>query len=108
VFKVVITARAKADLQHAANWWKENRSANEAETWYDGISAKIQTLAQMPALCRLAAESEHVQPEIRQLLYGVSSRPTHRVLFGIDGDTVTIYRVLHTSQAVIDDDAGLA
>jgi plasmid stabilization system protein ParE len=107
VFQVVITARAKADLQQAANWWKENRSATEAETWYIGISAKIETLTHMPTRCRLATESKQVKREIHQLLYGVSSRPTHRILFGIDGDTVTIYRVLHTSQAIIQDDSSI-
>ena len=107
MFQVVITARAQADLQQAATWWKENRSAKEAETWYDGISAKIRTLAQMPTRCPLARENEHVTPEVRQLLYGVSSHPTHRVLYAIEGHTVTIYRVLHTSQATIKDDTGL-
>ena len=107
MFQVFITAQAQADLQQAATWWKENRSAKEAEIWYDGISAKIQTLAQMPERCRIAAESENVEREVRQLLYGVSSHPTHRVLFVIDGDTVTIYRVLHTSKATIKDDSGL-
>ncbi|MDZ4658204.1 MAG: hypothetical protein SH868_11560 [Bythopirellula sp.] len=42
-----------------------------------------------------------------QLLYGLGRRPTHRILFGIESETVIIFRVRHTSQdALTGEDLG--
>ena len=99
MFKVLINATAESDIQSAADWWKQNRSAQQAEHWYDGIFAAIKTLSENPGRCSLAAENEHTKREIRQLLFGVSKKPTHRVLFYLDGNSVVVIRVLHTAQA---------
>lgn len=98
MFVVVITSRARLDIESAVEWWRENRSAEQAERWYIGIFAALESLSEMPQRCRLVSNHEQLGREVRQLLYGVGSSLTHRVFFGIDGQTVTIYRVLHTSQ----------
>ena len=103
MFKVLIIATAESDIQSAADWWKQNRSAQQAEHWYDGIYTAIKTLSENPERCSLAAENEHTKQEIRQLLFGVSKKPTHRVLFYVDKRSVVVFRVLHTAQATLDE-----
>lgn len=98
MFHVVITGPAKLDLQVAHDWWAENRSAEQAARWYLGIHAAIDSLKNMPERCSLATESDLLEQGVRQLLFGLGRRPTHRVVFGLDGDTVIIFRVRHTSQ----------
>ena len=103
MFKVLINATAESDMQSAADWWKQNRSTQQAEHWYDGIYKAIKTLSENPERCSLAAENEHTQKEIRQLLFGVSQKTTHRILFYVDGNSVTVFRVLHVARAKIRD-----
>ncbi|MFK7735140.1 MAG: type II toxin-antitoxin system RelE/ParE family toxin [Pirellulaceae bacterium] len=103
MYEIELTPLAEGDIQAAVDWWKEHHSPVEAEVWYVGILAAIQSLAQMPMRCRVVSVSAFDVP-VRQLLYGVSSKPTHRVLFAVNEatETVTVYRVLHTSQKPLD------
>lgn len=103
MFEINITPLAESDMQSAVNWWKEHRSAAESEVWYMGLLAEIQTLTEIPTRCR-PVQSEAFAVPIRQLLYGVSAKPTHRILFGLNETTVTIYRILHTSQKALGGD----
>ena len=98
MFEVFVTQKADNDMQRNTDWWREHRSASEAETWYDGILAAIKSLDHNPERCPYARENEHSERELKHLLYGVSTRPTHRVIFYIEGESVIICRVLHTSQ----------
>lgn len=82
----------------SATWWKQNRSVEQAERWYNAIHQAIGTLESHPARCSLAPENEHIEKEIRHLLFGLSSKPTHRILFYIEDESIVIFRVLHTSQ----------
>jgi plasmid stabilization system protein ParE len=98
--QIQITGPAKADIQEAYQWWAENRSADQAAEWYERIFEAIYTLQSMPARCPRAPESSLSLAEVRQLLFGVGSRPTHRIVFHFDqeADTVTILRVRHHGQ----------
>lgn len=98
MFEVVLTPKAESDLQQSVDWWGQHHSLNEAERWYNGILATIESLSNLPHRCPLVRNTKCLGREVRQLLYGVSSKLTHRIYFGIDGDTVTVYRVLATSQ----------
>lgn len=108
MFTVALSDAAKSDLRQNATWWSEHRSHEQAERWYDAILSKIYSLEQMPKRCPFAPEADALHLEIRHLLFGVSSRPTHRVLFEIDGEVVNVVRVLHVSQTVIHDAKDLA
>ncbi|GAB5405691.1 MAG: hypothetical protein Aurels2KO_39220 [Aureliella sp.] len=101
MYEVDLTPLAESDIQAAVNWWKEHHSPGEAKVWYDGILSAIQSLSQLPLRCRVVSTDAFDVP-VRQLLYGVSSKPTHRVLFAVANTTVTVYRVLHTSQKPLD------
>lgn len=101
MYEIELTPLAESDIQAAVDWWKEHHSSVEAEIWYTGILAAIQSLSQLPMRCRVVSINAFDVP-VRQLLYGVSSKPTHRVLFAVNEKTVTVYRVLHTSQKPLD------
>ena len=95
MFKILITRKAEDDIISSATWWRQNRSAEQAERWYNAIHQAIGTLASLPARCPFAEKTEK---EIRNLLFGLSSNPTHRILYYIEEEYVVIFRVLHTSQ----------
>jgi plasmid stabilization system protein ParE len=95
---VFLTDRADRDLVQACTWWAENRSAEQAERWYDGFSRAILSLATNPERCPLAPENEALRYEVRQLSYGLGRRPTHRAVFTIRGNMVLILRVRHLAQ----------
>ena len=46
----------------------------------------------------MAREAEALGIELRNLWFGLRSKQTHRVLFTVEGSTVTILRVLSTRQ----------
>lgn len=98
MFAIHITDVAEQDIQSAFEWWRDNRSASEAERWYQSIYPAIETLQSMPHRCAFATERELIGVELRQLLYGIGRRPTHRILFSVENETVIILRVLHNAQ----------
>ncbi len=93
--KVEISEPAKADIQEAFDWWSESRSSIQAAEWYERIFEAITTLESMPERCPRVSDFGLSRAGVRQLLFGIGSRPTHRVVFhfDIDADTVTILRV---------------
>ena len=74
---VVIEPQAKTDLRQAVKWWAENRSKQQALRWYDGIRDAIATLTDHPQRCVLARENHKSDDELRELHFGLGSRPTH-------------------------------
>ena len=98
--KVEIADPAKEDIQEAYDWWSENGSAVQAAEWYERIFEAISTLESMPERCPRVSESGLSRAGVRQLLFGIGFRPTHRVIFhfDVDADTVTILRVRHHGQ----------
>jgi plasmid stabilization system protein ParE len=62
------------------------------------LHASIQTLRNKPERYAMAAESDLLAQGLRQLLFGLGRRATHRILFAIDGGTVVVLRVRHASQ----------
>ncbi len=67
MYRVVITARARdeADATHA--WMAANFSPDHAEKWYQELLKQIESLANLPTRCPIAAESERFPEEIREL-----------------------------------------
>jgi plasmid stabilization system protein ParE len=96
---VVLTRRAARELEDAADWWAEHRSPNEAARWYAGFSDAIASLERKPDGFPLAREDGLFPYEIRELHYGLGSRPTHRAVFTIRPDMVLVLAIRHTAQA---------
>lgn len=97
-FHVLITARAEADIREAVIWWRDHRSAAQAERWLDKIYPAIATLAMFPQRCPSALETDMLPTGIRELHFGVSAKTTHRIVFTIHGDDVIILRVRHVAR----------
>lgn len=99
--RVVISDRAEAEINAAHAWWAENRSAAQADRWYDGILSAICRLELDGARRPLAHENDRFPFEVRQLNFGLGRRPSHRVLFTIRPDCVYVLAVVHVSQDAI-------
>ena len=97
-YRVVVSQAAKIELRDAARWWAEHRSADEAQRWYDGFLKALYGLEQWPESHPLAAENDDFKFTIRELHYGLSFRPTHRAVYAIVGDCVTVLAVRHAAQ----------
>ncbi len=95
---VVTTERAAREIEDAATWWAREHSAVQAERWYQGIRAVIAALDTTPQRCQLAAEHNLFGYQIRELHYGLGSKPTHRVVFTIVGGTVLVITVRHAAR----------
>ena len=99
-YRVVVTARARADGVAAFRWIAE-RSPAAAMRWYAGLEKAIATLAEMPERHPVAEESEEVGITLRHMLYG-RRRGTRRLLFSIEGDSVILHHIRHSAQGPID------
>jgi plasmid stabilization system protein ParE len=98
-YKVLLTRRAEVELNDAADWWAEHRSIKQATRWYSKFSDAIAALAENPRRCPLAAENGRFRYEIRELCFGLGSRPTHRAVFTIEADTVVVLAIRHVAQS---------
>ncbi len=107
MYRLSITDPAEQDLQDAYTWWRDHRSEEQAGRWYRGIRKALLGL-------KSSADRHHQAPEcdlhpagLRQMLFGIGRRPTHRVVFTIENDAVLVIRVQHVSQdALTRDDFG--
>jgi len=98
MYQVVITRPAEADIRTAYEWWRDHRSADEARRWYENIFPAIDALRDWPEACPPAPETDLHPNGLRQLHFGIGRRPTHRIVFTIEGLEVIILRVRHTAQ----------
>jgi len=100
-YRVVVTARARADALEAFTWLAE-RSPDAAERWFLALQEAIEGLSTTPERHPVAEEeSELLGVAIRQMLYG-KRRNVYRLLFSIQDDVVTLHYVRHTSRGPIE------
>lgn len=97
-YLVIIDPRACEQLDEAYEWWADNRSAEQAARWYNGISVRLSDLAENPEQFPLAAEDYAFPFEVRELHYGLGSKPTHRALFTIRPGEVYVFCIRHVAQ----------
>ena len=100
-YQVLITSRAQSQLAAAAQWWAEHRSNEQAARWLAGFEQAIAALCERAEQHGLARENNlyRLPYPVRQLLYGIGKKPTHRAVFEIRGETVYIVAVRHLAQA---------
>ena len=101
-YDVLIMPEAYAALSQNTSWWAENRSRKEAVRWYDGFLAKLNSLSEMPQSHPVADENSTFSFELREMLFGLGRRPTHRALFRITGSTVEVLTIRHVAQRALD------
>ena len=100
-YRIVFTARARADTLEQFLYLAD-RSPDAAERWYTGLDkaiAKLSTLAERHPIAE--DESEQLGITLRQMVYG-RRRGVFRILFSIEGDTVTLHYVRHSAQGPIE------
>ena len=96
---VQILPRASIQLYESASWWAENRSVAQAARWLVEIESAIAGLDRKAEQNPLAREAEAFDFPVHQMNFGVSRRPTHRVLFAFDDARVIVYAVRQLSQS---------
>ncbi len=100
-YSVVVTARARADAVEAFRWIAE-QSPGAAARWYLGFEKAVAKLSKMPERHPIAEdESEQLGITLRQMLYG-RRRGVYRLLFSVEGRTITLHYVRHSAQGPIE------
>ena len=102
--RVVLAAQADRELEDAVNWWAEHRSPQQAARWYAGFSEALSSLAENPQRYPLARENGRFPYELRELHYGVGSRPTHRAVFTVRPEIVLVLSIRHAAQAELSEE----
>ena len=100
-YRIVVSQAAQKELRNASRWWATHRSASEAQRWYDGFLDALYHLDTLPDSYSLAYENDDFPFTIRELHYGLSSRPTHRAVFAIVEDKVVVIAIRHAAQGRI-------
>jgi plasmid stabilization system protein ParE len=93
-FEVKYTARAENDLDVILSWLLAKGAGETGLRWFLGLRKAVGTLRDLPYRCMLARENDSVPFEMRQLLYGRKPH-VYRILFMIEGNTVSILRIRH-------------
>ena len=96
-FEVVLTEEAKRQLDEACEWYQQN-APHLANDWYNGLLDSLYLLEYDPTRFGIARESHEFPVEMRQLLYGVGKRKTHRAIFSVHGDRVVVRAIRHLAQ----------
>ena len=97
-FTVTILPRAKRQLYESASWWSRNRSPEQASRWLDGFEEALRSLEDNPERCSLARENKAFPFTVRQFLYGLGRKKTHRAVFEVRGSEVIVYAIRHLAQ----------
>ena len=95
---VFLTARAQRDVEEAYEWWATHRSAEQARRWRDKCVEAIDSLPNKYSQCRLSPESNDSPIELRQFIFGLSRRPTHRAVFTVRPEMILVLRIQHLAQ----------
>jgi plasmid stabilization system protein ParE len=100
-YRVVFTARARADAIGQFRYLAD-RSPAAAARWYAGLEKALARLSERPRIHPVAEEeSEQLGITLRQMLHG--RRPgVFRILFTIEGDTVTLHYIRHAARGPIE------
>lgn len=80
-YRVVTTPRAEHDIAEAFTYIAE-RAPQSAVRWYKRLKGEIELLADSPARCPVAPETERLGIETRQMLFGKRTG-IYRVVFRI-------------------------
>jgi plasmid stabilization system protein ParE len=95
---VVITEQAEGEMESAYRWWATHRSKRQADRWYTGLASAIADLSDNPKRHAISRKRDRFPYEIRDLLFGLGSRPTRRAVFTIRGNQVVILTIRHVAR----------
>lgn len=86
-YTVVVRAAAQAEAADAYSWYEE-RSIGLGARFADAVQACLHQLARNPKLQKRQGEFRHAMVE----------KFPYRIVFVIDGPTVFVYQIRHTSR----------
>ncbi|MBW3541091.1 MAG: type II toxin-antitoxin system RelE/ParE family toxin [Planctomycetes bacterium] len=101
--RVSILPNAARSMNEAYRWYLEH-APHVADRWYHGLLTAIKGLSSNPERFGLAHESDDLELEVRELLFGVGRRKSHRVFFLIHADRVEVVAVRHVAQRDLSSD----
>jgi plasmid stabilization system protein ParE len=91
------SSKAEHDIAQVLRWFQEQSATAAGDRWFIRLQRAAQRLEHDPESLPLALESESLGFELRELICG--RRPgQYRVLFFIEGRTVTVLHVRHASR----------
>lgn len=93
-FRVETTSKAKQDLDDILERLLSQGAGETALRWFQGLHQAVATLADFPQRCALAPENTVFPFEVRHLLYGRKPH-VYRIIFTIEGHTVSVLHVRH-------------
>lgn len=93
--------KTAADELNAATSWIAERAPDTAQRWFDGFVDLLATLCDQAEVHGVAPEDEHVEVEIRQIIYRTSSRRANRALYTIRGNEAVILGIRRPGQALL-------
>ncbi len=102
--RIVITEQAEREMQSAYDWWATHRSKDQADRWYAGLANAIADLSENAERHGQSREGDRFAYEIRDLLFGLGRRPTHRAVFTIRAEEVVVLTVRHLAQQALSPD----
>jgi plasmid stabilization system protein ParE len=104
-YEVIVLNSAVSRLDDNYEWWKKNRSAEQAARWFNGFAEEIVGLEDNPQRLAIAPENSEFPFTVRELHFGLGTHPTHRALFTIRHQQVVVFSIRHVSQrpATLDD-----
>ncbi len=98
-YRVVLNERAEDQLESAYLWWLKHHSPEQATRWYNGFLAALESLHENPDRHGFARENPKFPVSVRELLFGLGRRNTHRALFTIRHDLVFVFSIRHVAQS---------
>jgi plasmid stabilization system protein ParE len=99
-YRVRLTDKAEQDVSDVLAWFREQSAVEAGSRWLARLMAHVGKLERMPERCGLAAESEDLGREVRELHLG-RRRGTYRLLFEIRGQVVYSLRVWHSARDAV-------
>ena len=100
-FHVIMEEPAITEIERNARWWSEHYSSHQAVVWYDTAVDAIYSLESHPERHALSPDNQQFGYEIRDLLFGIGSRPSYRAVFTIQGNAVHILTVRRAAQDAV-------
>ncbi|MHB8303085.1 MAG: type II toxin-antitoxin system RelE/ParE family toxin [Acidobacteriaceae bacterium] len=96
-FSVEITKAALADAEEYVGFLRADHGAPiAAERWWNGLIDQVLSLEKLPRRCPIIPEQKYFEHEMRHLIYA-----SHRIVFCIEENTVTIVRIYHGARKPI-------
>ena len=95
---VRLSAETEQNREHTYQHYLE-RTLQGAHRWFAAYEQAIRDLTKDPERYAVAPENQHYQVKLQQINFGTKpSRPTHRLLYYLDGETIYVVTLRHLHQ----------